>query len=41
MNEMTTKCSQLEQKIKEKNKYQRVLEDKIRRLKFRIGVDEK
>lgn len=41
LNEMTTKCSQLEQKIKEKNKYQRVLEDKIRRLKDRIKVLEK
>lgn len=39
--EQETIINQLDQKIKDKNEYQRVLEAKIRRLKDRIKVLEK
>ena len=39
--ELKEENEQLEQKIKDKNEYQRVLEAKIRRLKDRIKVLEK
>lgn len=41
LNNYEIENKQLEQKIKDKNEYQRVLEAKIRRLKDRIKVLEK
>ena len=41
LNDYDIKNKQLEQKIRDKNEYQRVLEAKIRRLKDRIKVLEK
>ena len=41
LNELYKENEQLEQKIKDKNTYQRVLEAKIRRLKNRIKILEK
>ena len=41
LNNYEIKNNQLNQKIKDKNKYQQVLEAKIRRLKDRIRVLEK